>query len=82
MMPMAALVSLQALLRGIINTWASKPQHRVTHFSMAVVYLSFLRHVSIFDLRAKWRDIRWSQKGLRRLNEHSFRDLICKVADA
>ena len=42
MMPMAALVSLQALLRGIINTWASKPLHQVTHFSMAVVYLSFL----------------------------------------
>ena len=42
MVSLPALVGLQAFLRRIINTRTSESQHKVTHFSMAVVYLPFL----------------------------------------
>ena len=39
---LTAFVSLETFLRGIINTCVSTPRHQATHFSMAIVYLSFL----------------------------------------
>jgi len=80
---LTAFVGLEAFLRGIINACISKPRHQVTHFSMAVVYLSFLEawHVSGPDLRTECRNTRLGQKGLRKLSRRGFSDLTCRVAD-
>jgi len=42
MVSLTAFVGLQAFLCRILNTYAPEPQHIVTHFSMAIVYLPFL----------------------------------------
>jgi len=42
MVSLTALVGLQAFLCRIINTSASEPQHKATHFSMVIVNLPFL----------------------------------------
>ena len=42
MVSLTAFVGLQSFLRRIISTCASEPQHKVTHFSVVIVYLSFL----------------------------------------
>jgi len=81
-MSLTAFVSLETFLHGIINTCISKPRYQVTHFSMTVVYLSFLEawNVSKFDLRTECRNIRLGQKGLHKLSRRRFSDLTCKVA--
>ena len=42
MVSLTALVSFQAFLCRIVNMRASEPKHKVTHFSMAIIYLPFL----------------------------------------